>query len=89
MEQSPLLLWSPKVHYRFHNSPTLVRILSQINPAHTLTTYFFKVHFNIILPSTPVFKLVSSLHIFLPKLHMHLCHACYMYRPSHPLTSSP
>jgi hypothetical protein len=28
---------------------SLIPILSRINPVHTLTPYFFKIHFNIIL----------------------------------------
>jgi hypothetical protein len=36
-QEIPRLLWNQKVHY---------------HPVYTLTTYFFKIHFNIILTST-------------------------------------
>lgn len=38
----------PTIHYRIHNSPPLFPVLSQMNPVHALTTYVFKIHFNII-----------------------------------------
>jgi hypothetical protein len=38
-------------HYSFHNSPPLSPVLSQINFAHDIPFYSFKVHFNIILSS--------------------------------------
>jgi len=52
-EETPRLLWNPKVHCLIHKSPPLIPVLSQIDPAHTLTSSFFKIHFNIILSSTP------------------------------------
>jgi hypothetical protein len=47
------LLWNRKVHSRFHNSQPLASTLSQTNPVHILLPYFFEIHLNIILPSTP------------------------------------
>jgi hypothetical protein len=50
-QEIPHLLWNPKVHYRVHNSPTLVPNLSQLHPVHIFPPYFPKIHFNIIIPT--------------------------------------
>ena len=42
-----------KVHYRAHNSSSLVPIPSLINPLHALPSYFLQLRFNIIIPSIP------------------------------------
>jgi hypothetical protein len=52
-QEIPHLFCNLQAHYRIHNSPPLVRIPSQMTPVHTLTSHFFKIHFNIILPPTP------------------------------------
>jgi hypothetical protein len=49
----------------FHKIPLLVAILSQFNPDHTLTPYFFKPYYNIILPHGPGFP-----KLFLKVLHL-------------------
>jgi hypothetical protein len=84
-KQSPSVLWNPKVHRRVHNSPPPVPILSQINPIYILLTYFAKINFSIVLPST-----TRSSECSLPcrpanensLLISHLPHARYMPRPS-------
>ena len=78
----------PEVHYRIHNCPPPVPILSQLHPVQTSTSHFLKIHFNtsIILPSTPGSPKWSPSHRF----HHHnlvytspIPHTRYMPRPSH------
>ena len=38
------MLWNPEVHFCIYKSSLPVRILSQINPVHALTSHFLKIH---------------------------------------------
>jgi hypothetical protein len=59
---------NPNSHYGIRNIPllALVLVLRQINLFHSLPSYVFSIHFNIIMPSSPgtfkCFVLVSCLY---------------------------
>jgi hypothetical protein len=42
-----------EIHHRIYKSPSLGRIVSQMNAVHILIWNVFKMHFNIIHPPTP------------------------------------
>jgi hypothetical protein len=49
----PRILWNPNIHYRVHNSPPRVLVLSQVNPVHNVLPYSPKIRCNITFPSIP------------------------------------
>jgi hypothetical protein len=51
-QESPNILWNPKVHNLVQKSPPPVPSLSQINPLNNIPACFSKIYFNIILTPT-------------------------------------
>ncbi|PNF19261.1 hypothetical protein B7P43_G08019, partial [Cryptotermes secundus] len=85
-QEFPSILWNPKVHYRVHKSPSLVPILSQINPVHIIPSYLSKIHSNIVHPPTPWSSQWSLSGFPTNILYAFLVspHSCYLTCPPHP-----
>jgi len=71
------------VHYRMYKSSTLLPIPGQINSVNTLPSDYFKIHFKIVLPSTPRSSKSSiSFGFFLSKLCIYFASPPYvLYAP--------
>jgi len=83
----PRPLWKLKIYYCVHKRSKLIFIQNLMNPLHILSPYFYNIHFNIILHSTPTsFEVDSSFRFFDQSFVCisHLSNACYMPRQYSP-----
>ena len=84
-QEIPRILWNPNVHHSIHKCPLPVPI-NELDPVHTLTSHFLKIHFNIIFPSTPespMWPLSLMFSYQNPVYASLLPHTSFMPRPSH------
>jgi len=84
-KEIPHILWNPMVQRRIHKSWPFLPILNQINPVHAHASHFLKIHFNIILPSSPrSSKWSFSLRFsYQNTVGTSIHRTCHMPRPAH------
>jgi hypothetical protein len=76
-QETSRLAWYQKVLCRVHKGPRRDPILSQMNTIHIRTRYLFCIHFNIILPSTPMSPTWSIPFGFYNKISVRSSHSTY------------
>jgi hypothetical protein len=75
--------WNLRVHYSDHKSLLLVLQCKPGNAVHHSISYFFRIHFNIILPSTPRSPQSSLLFRFLDYHWVCTTHLILIYLKGH------
>jgi hypothetical protein len=74
VKKIPRILWNPKVHYRFHNRPPPVPVLSQLDPVHTphptswRSILILLSHLRLGLPSGPFSSVFPTRNLYTPLL---------------------